>query len=147
MNFKIPLLMSATYAGLFAAALISLTLTITSVFFLGRKGPWGSIWTFFLVLFLTLGTISIYIAPIGPIYWGVAWMPITIAGILITILLIAAMPHSDYGNSRADRNKATKDSIFKPDYNVSAVGYFFWVLIILFIIAIIVGMAHPQQVL
>src|SRR4051794_38751366 len=81
------------YSGLFAAALISLILTLVSAFFLGKRGPWGSLWTFFLVLFLTLCTVSIYIVPIGPIYWGIAWIPITIAGIIVTILLIAAMPH------------------------------------------------------
>ena len=133
------------YSGLFAAALVSLILTVVSVFFLKRRGPWGSIWIFFLVLFLTLGTVSVYITPIGPVYWGVAWFPITIAGILITILLIAAMPHREY------RSQDVDDNIAKPVSNAelpaTPVGRFFWVLVILFVIAIMVGIMNPQRAL
>lgn len=91
------------YSGLFAAALIALILAVVCVFFLGHKGPWGSLWTFFLVLFLALSMVSIYAAPIGPVYWGVAWIPITVAGILMTILFISAMPHPRQ-NAKTDKN-------------------------------------------
>jgi hypothetical protein len=107
--------MSIIYPGLFAAALISLILTVASVFFLGKRGPWGSIWTFFLVLFLTLCTVSIYIAPIGPVYWGVAWIPITIAGIIVTILLIAAMPHPVHSDIQVNRNTNTTKPVAESD--------------------------------
>jgi hypothetical protein len=139
--------MSIAYSGLFAAALVSLILTVVSVFFLGKRGPWGSIWSFFLVLFLILATVSIYVAPIGPEYWGVAWIPITIAGILVTILLIAAMPHPDYGNTRANKTEDVTRPVSKSDLPATPVGRFFWVLIILFAIAIMVGMMNPQPAL
>jgi hypothetical protein len=129
------------YSGLFAAALIALILTVVAVFFLGKRGPWGSIWTFFLVLFLTLCTVSIYVAPIGPVYWGVAWIPITIAGIIATILLIAAMPHPHADRDEVHVGKNTTDVPATP------AGRFFWVLIILVIIAIVVGMLNPQSAL
>ena len=137
--------MNIAYPGLFAAALIALVLTAVSVFFLGRRGPWGSMWTFFLVLFLALSTVSVYVAPIGPVYWGIAWIPIVVAGIIVTILLIAAMPHPVRGERRHDRD--TTEVYAKPDFPASPVGRFFWVLIILFIIAIIIGMANPQLAL
>jgi hypothetical protein len=127
------------YTGLFAAALISLILTVTAVFFLGKRGPWGSIWTFFLVLFLTLWTLSIYIVPIGPVYWGIAWIPLTIAGLIVTALLLAAMPHPP-----VDRGQPDKAAV---DVKSGLPGHFFWALIILFVIAIIVGMANPQKAL
>jgi hypothetical protein len=135
--------MSILYSGLFAAALISIILAVVSVFFLGKKGPWGSMWTFFLVLFLALSTVSIYAAPIGPVYWGVAWIPITIAGIIITILLIAAMPHPGQ-NTRTNKTISEAAPVSKADFPVTPVGRFFWALIILFVIAIIIGMANPQ---
>jgi hypothetical protein len=141
--FKNCIYMSATYPGLIAAALVSLILTVVSVFFLGKRGPWGSIWTFFLVLFLTLGTVSIYISPIGPVYWDVAWIPITIAGIIVTILLIAAMPHPDQSNT----DKGRSEPVVKAEPYATPVGRFFWVLIILFVIAIMVGMVNPQSAL
>jgi hypothetical protein len=135
------------YSGLVAAALVSLILSVVSVFFLGRKGPWGSIWTFFLMLFLALGTVSIYITPIGPVYWGVAWIPITIAGILITILFIAAMPHTNYGNAQGHDTKNVTEPVTKSDVPATPVGRIFWVLVVLFVIAIMVGMMNPQRAL
>lgn len=137
--------MEIAYSGLFAAALVALVLTVVSVFFLGRRGPWGSMWTFFLVLFLTLSTVSIYVAPIGPVYWGIAWIPIVVAGIIVTIMLIAAMPHPVRKDARED--KEAHEVYTKPDFPVSPVGRFFWVLIIMFVIAIIIGMANPQVAL
>jgi hypothetical protein len=136
-----------TYSGLFAAALIALILTVVSVFFLGKRGPWGSIWTFFLVLFLTLSTVAIYVAPIGPVYWGIAWIPITIAGVIITVLLIAAMPHPDNKRGLPNGDTDVTKVNSKTDFPTTPVGRFFWALIILFVIAIIVGMANPQVAL
>jgi hypothetical protein len=135
------------YSGLFAAALISLILTLVSAFFLGKRGPWGSLWTFFLVLFLTLCTVSIYIVPIGPIYWGIAWIPITIAGIIVTILLIAAMPHQIKMDAQEKEDSMRLESINRHDFPTTPVGRFFWILIVAFIIAIILGMSNPQSAL
>jgi hypothetical protein len=138
--------MNVAYSGLFAAALIALVLTITSVFFLGKRGPWGSIWTFFLVLFLTLWTVSIYVAPIGPVYWGVAWIPVVLAGIIVTALLIAAMPHNEKGYNEREVDVAGVRN--EPDRSSThGAGKFFWVLIILFVAAIIIGMVNPQKAL
>lgn len=133
--------MNVGYTGLFGAALIALVLTVTAVFFLGKRGPWGSVWTFFLVLFLTLWTISIYVAPIGPRYWGIAWIPIGIAGVILTVLLISAMPHP--------RDATDQEVSVVPDAKhelpYRPVGKFFWVLIILLVIAIFIGMLNPQK--
>ena len=137
--------MNVAYSGLFAAALIALVLTITSVFFLGKRGPWGSIWTFFLVLFLTLWTVSIYVAPIGPVYWGVAWIPIAIAGLIVTALLIAAMPHGD--RAYREREVDVAGARNEPDRSMHGAGRFFWILVILFVAAIIIGMVNPQKAL
>jgi hypothetical protein len=134
------------YTGFFAAALIALILTVSSVFFLGKRGPWGSIWTFFLVLFLTLWTVSIYVAPIGPVYWGIAWVPLTIAGLIVAMLLIAAMPHATSGRDEVSET-VVPDVKPQPDSYGSRVGRFFWTLIILFVIAIMVGMLNPQRAL
>jgi hypothetical protein len=137
--------MSVGYSGFFAAALIALALTVASVFFLGKRGPWGSIWTFFLVLFLTLWTVSIYVAPIGPVYWGVAWIPLAISGLIITVLLIAAMPHP--GGPSREKENVTIPSDTNPNFGHGTGSKFFWALIILFIIAIIIGMTSPQRAL
>lgn len=137
--------MTVAYSGFFAAALIALILTISSVFFLGKRGPWGSIWTFFLVLFLTLWTVSIYVAPIGPVYWGIAWIPLVIAGLIICALLIAAMPNPGTTYSEPDVDvSGTRENTHG---STRGAGKFFWVLIVLVVIAIVVGMLNPQKAL
>lgn len=132
--------------GLFAAALIALILTVAAVFFVGRRGPWGSLWTFFLVLFLALWTVSIYVVPIGPVYWGIAWIPLAVAGIIVTILLIAAMPHAHHSRDEVSITATSKEG-GKTDLPHTPVGRFFWALIILLVIAIVVGMVNPQVAL
>jgi hypothetical protein len=137
--------MVTSYAGLMAAALIALVLSVTAVFFLGKKGPWGSLWTFFLILFLAIWTVSIYMAPIGPMYWGIAWVPLTIAGLILTTLLIAAMPH-ETSSTDVDR-KTASDTSRESHFFVPAIGRFFWALIILLVMAIMIGMLNPQRAL
>ena len=131
------------YSGLVAALLISLLLTLISVFLIRRKGPWGSAWTFFLVIFLTLWLVSIYVAPVGPIYIGIAWAPLLIAGILLTILLIASMPNAnDWRDENIKPTSETKiETVKRP------VSKFFWILIVLLAMAIMIGMMNPQKAL
>jgi hypothetical protein len=130
------------YSGLVAALLVSLLLTLASVFLLRRKGPWGSAWTFFLILFLALWLVSIYISPVGPIYVGVAWAPLIIAGILVTTLLIASMPSANDW-----RDESIKSEETKSQHSSRPMGRIFWILIILLAMSIMIGMMNPQKAL
>jgi hypothetical protein len=130
------------YSGLVAALVISSLLTLISVFLLKRKGPWGSAWTLFLVVFLTLWAVSIYIAPVGPIYQGVAWAPLVIAGVLLTILLIASMPGANQWRDESIQTDSRQKSV--PKKNTSRL---FWVLIFLLAMAVMIGMMNPQKAL
>jgi hypothetical protein len=112
---------------------------------LGMRGPWGSLWSLFLFLFLALWVIGLYINPIGPVYWGISWVPIIFAGILFAILFIAIAP--TVNDSTTLRDKQGK--VIEPDsmdtrmktreHAYAATGSFFWVLMALFVMAIIFG--------
>ena len=130
------------YSGLVAALLISSFLTIIAVFLLRRKGPWGSAWTLFLVVFLALWAVSIYLAPVGPIYYGVAWAPLVIAGIILTLLLLVAMPGAnDWRDESMDAKQPAKHG------KQAKVSRLFWVVIILLAIAVMIGVFNPQKAL
>lgn len=130
------------YSGLVAALLISFLLTLISVFLLRKKGPWGSAWTLFLVVFLALWAISIYLAPVGPIYYGVAWAPLMIAGILLTLLLVATMPGAnEWRDESMDAQRPPKQ------VKQAKASRLFWVLIVLLAIAVMIGMMNPQKAL
>lgn len=122
-----------------AAVVVALLFTCLFLLF-GSRGPWNSAWTLFLVLFLSLWAAGLFIHPMGPVYWGVAWVPLIFIGLLLAILLMAVTP--------GGRRRRLKDSkiveVKNPEETDAALagitlGLFFWLLILLFIIAIIIG--------
>jgi hypothetical protein len=132
------------YTVIVATLLMSLLFTLLAVFVFERRGPWGSAWTVFLLLFLSLWVISIYIAPIGPVYQGVSWVPLLVATILIGTLLLVSFPDSNHWRDESiDSSSGTGEQQTKP----VRVNSFFWILIILLITAIITGMMFPRNVL
>jgi hypothetical protein len=136
----------AMYSAIIAAIGVALVVTILFVV-LGMRGPWGSAWTLFLFLFMAMWVTGLYVSPVGPVYWGIAWVPIIFAGILFSILLIAVMPDASRNKRRLRNGKLENENrdanISDPDsaeINSTAIGSFFWILIMLFTLAIIVGL-------
>ncbi|MFW6226518.1 MAG: hypothetical protein ACOC31_00285 [Bacteroidota bacterium] len=122
------------YLGIFY--FIFLALAITALFSYGfrSRGPWGSFWTFFLILFLAIWAADVWIAPTGP-YWGdIYWFPPLAVGLHIALLLAAATP--------SPRARAEADVSASEDETdaVVAIGGFFWIILILLFIAAIAGL-------
>lgn len=121
-------------------AVIFITLAIGAIFFYGLKktGPWGSLWTFLLVLFLGIFMAAIWIVPIGPIWYGAAWFDLFIIGILLALVLAAATPTSNEQRRAAFKQSDVVDEKARGDSAI-ALGGFFWLMIILFVIIIGIG--------
>lgn len=137
-------------SGLIAALLIALLITAIAALIFRRRGPWGTVWTFFLFLFLALWTVSIYIRNVGPLYWGIAWLPLLLAALVLAFLLLSAFP--DVNQWRDESLRDSQTSKITPAENIGDVsqprtGGLFWFMIIILIIAIVVGMANPQMAL
>ena len=129
-------------------AVIVISILISSAFYyaLNARGPWGSFWTFFLILLLVVWASSLWIRPIGPAFYGVSWVPLFFAGLVIAILLAAIPPASPHHKHRSPNKKEETDS--RPedgkkgrDLNrtLAMVSGFFWILIIFLMIVIIFG--------
>lgn len=75
-------------------AIIVVALLITAVFSYGfrSRGPWGTFWTFFLVLLLGIWLVAIWIQPIGPVWYRIAWVDLLFVGLLFALLLAASTP-------------------------------------------------------
>lgn len=133
------------FGGILAAIVIAVL--ISAIFYYGfsARGPWGSFWTFFLVLLLIVWAASLWTRPVGPVYWGVAWIPLFFIG-LIFALLLAAIPTYD---TTPEEEAIIDQEILaeEPELarrreaeasSAAAVGWFFWLFIaILFFVAII----------
>jgi hypothetical protein len=81
------------------------------------------------------------------VYLGIAWVPIIIAGILLAVLLAAAIPDTNRDQSLRDTQSSKVSQADEQDVRNTSVGRFFWILILLMITAIIIGMMNPQPAL
>lgn len=133
--------------GIIAAILIAIL--ISAVFYYGFSytGPWGSFWTFFLVLLLIVWAASLWVEPVGPVYWGVAWVPLFFIG-LIFALLLAAVPTYD---TRPEEDVIIEEEVAEPSEiqrrreaeaaSAAAIGWIFWAFIAILFLAVIIGYA------
>ena len=136
-----------TIIGILAVLLFSLLFTSVFVFGLGAKGPWGSGWTFFVIIALVLSTVTLWVPPAGPVWYGAAWVDLLITGLLISFILSAVTPSHDE-NFNGDvmpgdtHTKAHGGSVayHKHTHQRKALfttGSFFW-MILLFLCAMII---------
>lgn len=139
--------MLTTFGGIFAAILIAVLISSIFYFALNIKGPWGSFWTFFIVLMLIIWAANLWVRPIGPAYWGVSWIPLIFIGIIFALLL-SAIPSYDTrpeeGERKTDQrmpaDQADLDARRETDYAAAAaVGWIFWTFIIILFLAVIIG--------
>lgn len=131
--------MSAT--GIIAIFILATVLTAIFAFGFRTRGPWGTMWTFFLMLILAMWSMLMWVPPIGPLWYGVAWIDLFIVGFLLALLLAAATPSANrYRESSSKEDFAGREQI-KDGTEAAAVvvGGFFWTLLLLFTVLIIVG--------
>lgn len=123
------------------AIIIAIIITLLFVFAFSARGPWGTAWSFFLVILLVVWASSLWIIPVGPVYWGVAWIPLFFIGILFALLL-AAIPTSDSevrGRTRTDVNRDVTRPTREEATAANALSVVFWIFIGLMILAIFIG--------
>jgi hypothetical protein len=123
--------------------LIVITLVMAWVFSyaLRIRGPWGSFWTFFLVIFLAVWALYVWIGPTGPGWGGVYWLPPLAAALLVALILAAATPSTSKATSEIAGGKVENDTEEKAA--ASAVGVFFWITILLLALIAVIGLFQP----
>lgn len=75
---------------------------------------------YFLILFPLIWAISAWVGPVGPMLWGIYWMPILLIGLALTLLIAAVTPRPPRGGTDADVGDAA-----------AGFGVFFFLLLIL----------------
>ncbi len=114
---------------------------IFSGFFRGRgPGPLGGLFLFFIIIFLTTWSGQLWINPISPQYFGVDWILLIFTAIVFSLLMIALSA------PLAAPPKSSDPATPEKEAGV-AIGVFFWVLLILLVIAIIGGHFHKSPVI
>jgi len=111
-------------------------LLLSGIFALGfsRKGPWESVFMFFLLLFLLSWAGGAWLAPFGPQLWGGYWLPFLLVGVVIALFLAAlAPPPRETGTVAQEGGEAVE-----REAALTGLGIFFWILIATLVAAILI---------
>ena len=129
-----------TFGGIIGAIITAVVVAILFYFILKIKGPWSNFWTFFLLLFLSIWAASLWVSPMGPMYWGVAWVPLIFIGI-IAALLLAAIPIRSEPKNGEFSNDATEEGLRRKNYGIgtATLSGVFWMFMVILMIAVVIG--------
>jgi hypothetical protein len=103
---------------------------------LGLKGPWSRLFWLFIVLFLATWVGGAWLTPMGPLMGGAYWLPFLVAGIVFTVFLAAFTLPAPRETTVELVDEKEKEAERKAA--MTALGIFFWILILLLVAAIIV---------
>lgn len=110
---------------------LALLLTLIFVYGLGSRGPWGSGWTIFFVLLFAIWATAIWVEPIGPVYYNVAWLPIVIVGLVFFILLLSVTPR--------EPKVITPEEERREAAAAGGVMLFFWIFLVVMAAIVAIG--------
>ncbi len=112
------------YLGFLFALIIALL--FTSIFFFGfrNRGPWGTFWSFFLIIFLVVWGAAVWFTDLGPVWMDIAWAPLLFIGLIMAAVLAAATPPE-----RPERT-IVEEPTTPPGASGGAITVFFWLTVI-----------------
>lgn len=115
--------------GIVAALCIALILSIL----FSRKRPFGATALFFFIVFIAVTAASYWIIPFGPVYQGVAWVPLLLIGVVCAFLIMIPAPVT------------TRNSNNDASVPVAATGIFVWLLFLLLAFAAVSGFYRSRN--
>ena len=113
---------------------VLLTLVLSAGF--GRKGPWASVVTSFLVVFLATWTMGIWFVPFGPVLFGVSWLPFLIGGLIVALVMASAVPPQALPGANSAKEQPGQE---KPVERQKRFDVFFVVVMVALVAALVVG--------
>lgn len=126
------------WTEILVASAIALVLAVIFVPLVGWRRPGMSrekqasaFWFFFLVLFLATWAGGAWIAPMGPLLWGVPWLSFLLVGLVVALLLAAVAPP----RSRTHSHHSVHSSTGGEAAISAGLGLFFWLLMLLLLFA------------
>ena len=124
------------YVQLLAVGLAALFFTSFSRYVFHSRGPWGSYWSSFLVMFLGIWAAQVWIEPMGPVWAGVAWLPLLLAGVYFSVLLIPVGPNQQ--DQPEQPNKASRRQQ-KEDWTFRVLNASFWLFLLVLAFVVVLG--------
>ena len=124
------------------AFIIALVFTVILVALLGWRRPgyeatWRTAFFVFLLLFLFAWAGGVWLAPFGPAFYNVYWVPFVVIAVLYALLLLAAAPPRLPGSRTRATTTNTAVQAEREDVAAEAFGLFFWILAVLLLLAVV----------
>ncbi|MFW6223011.1 MAG: hypothetical protein ACOC3T_05300 [Bacteroidota bacterium] len=118
---------------------VILAIIVAGFFYYAFKftGPWGSFWTFLLILILAGVAASNWVQPFGPAFYEIAWAPILLVILIFALLLAAATP-TRYRTNRPPGEAVPEEA--EEELPVLAISAIFWVFLLALMIAAVIGL-------
>lgn len=122
-----------SFLGILLTAFAAIIVSVLFYYVFKSTGPWESFWAFLLILVLAGLAAGLWITPVGPVMWGVAWVPTIMVIIIFALLLGAASPPRE---KKAEQS-GKYDEPAPRDRKAATIGALFWILLI-FMLGVII---------
>jgi len=120
-----------TFLEILLTILTALLIGVLFYYVFKTTGPWGSLWTFLLILVIAGLASAAWIEPVGPVVYDVAWVPVLFVILLFALLLAAATPLYPERTERAEIEAGAEPP--ERENAAVALGMFFWIFILFFL--------------
>lgn len=109
-----------------------------------RKGPGpaNGLLFFMVIIFMFSWSIGAWLAPFGPVHWGVPWVGYLILTLIVMMLIGVIVPRSKPPKQKVEKRTLSDYELFEKEANAYPLGItfgmFFWIMILLlFSIAVV----------
>ncbi|MFW5871736.1 MAG: hypothetical protein ACOCUT_01380 [bacterium] len=127
------------WAEFFIGILFAAIFTIIFATILKKSGPWGSPLIFFIVVLLASYAISRWMLPVGPVVWGIYWIPLFWIALIVSLLLAAVTPPSAGIEQEQSTGREISPAEKAAESSFIVLNAFFWIFLIVILLAIIMS--------
>ncbi|MCO6475177.1 MAG: hypothetical protein J5I94_01080 [Phaeodactylibacter sp.] len=108
-----------------------------------NSGPWDNFWVFLVILFFGIWGASLWFAPIGPVWYGIAWFDLLIIGLFLALLLAAAGEAGSRYRKYPEGEEVDIVAESKKEAGAVALfGVLFWAFMVFLLVIIIIGIVN-----
>ena len=114
-----------------ALAVTLLVMFLVNVF---SKRPLRGLWVLAFIVFLAVWGSQLWIQPVGPVAWGVAWLPMFLTAAVFWFLIVLLIPPLP--------TEEVKVVAVKRMPGIIATSFVFWAILIILVVVIATGIYH-----
>ncbi len=110
-----------------------------------RSNQWQHFWLFLFLLFLGLFSAALWLPPVGPVWYGVAWLELLLVGLVLALLISAAGRRPSGKEDYARDEEGEIDLVAESKKEPGALQFSratVWVLVALLLGSIIAGLVR-----